>query len=611
MRNICKIIIVLLLVSTTSCKKFLDTQPTNFVSPEYYYNTADQLQYALNGVYNQLGLHEIYGAYITYWLTSSNDETYPKSISAATTYDYNSDLVYVDRFWQNLYSGIERANLLIANINKPDMDETQRAVIKGQALFLRAYFHFLLVINYGDVPLIITPTASVNNVNLPRIPTKLVYDQILKDMTEAEGLLKTQTATSLGFGGKVSKTAVEGVLARVCLTMAGYPLRDVSKYSDALMWAQKVIDSKEHALNPDYADIFTKLAMDQYDVKESIFEVEMYGNGTGGYWPGTQALGNFLGIRGTNAADQSTLGNSSQAVYPTRKVYDSYEVNPTSTTTPKASFDLRRDWNCANFDYSGTNGAPKAITNTWVMSPGKWRWHLTLEAPKDKNRTPINCPVLRYADVLLMKAEAENEVNGPTADAYDALNQVRRRAYGKVLNGEVVKSITVTGGGTGYAAATAAVNITGGGGSGATATATVSGGKVTAISITNPGRFYTSAPIVTVTGGAGTGAVATAAITTPTSADAPANLSKDDFRAYLQDERARELFTEAFRKYDLIRWGIFITRMKDMIDYGTVNGAPAAFYTSFQKVSQRNLLLPIPIREMGLNKALVQNPGYN
>ncbi len=608
MKNIFRIAVLALLMSTVSCKKFLETTPTNFVSPEYYYNTGEQLQYALTGVYNQLGLHEVYGAYITYWLTASNDESYPRTIAPATTYDYNSDLIYVDKFWQNLYSGIERSNLLLANINKPVMDETNRNVIKGEALFLRAYFYFMLVINFGDVPLIISPTASVNDVNIPRTSIKLVYDQILRDMTEAEVLLQTQTATKIGYGGKVTKTAVQAILARVCLTMAGYPLKDEAKYNDALTWAQKVIDSKEHALNPDYTDVFVKLATDQYDIKECLWEVEMYGNGTGGYWGGSQAYGNFIGIRGSAAATKP-LGNSSQAIYPTKKLYDSYEMNPQTNSNPKASFDLRRDWNCANFDYSGTDGAAKAITNTWVMSPGKWRWRLTLEGPKNNNRTPINCPVIRYSDVLLMKAEAENELRpNPTAAAYEAINEVRRRAYGKKLKGETVRSIVLANGGTGYTSSTV-VTIAGGGGSGATATATVSGGRITAINITNPGSFYTGTPTISFSGG--NGAVANVVISTPTSADVPAGLSKDDFRKYVQDERARELFTESLRKYDLIRWGIFLTRMKEMIDYGTINAAPAAFYTSFQKVSAKNVLLPIPIREINLNKSLVQNPGYN
>ncbi|MBB5441184.1 hypothetical protein HDC92_004891 [Pedobacter sp. AK017] len=607
MKNIYRILLLTLLIITGGCKKFLETAPSDFVSPEYYYNTEAELQFALNGVYNQLGLHEIYGAYVTYWLTSSNDETYPRTIAPAVAYDYGSDLVYVDRFWKALYEGIQRANLLIDNVNKPQMDETKRGIIKGEALFLRAYFHYLLVLNFGDVPLIIKPTPSVNDVNLARTPSKIVYDQILQDMTAAESLLQSQTATSVGYGGKVSRSAVQGILARVCLTMAGYPLKDVSKFNDVLKWTQKVIDSKEHALNPDYKDIFIRLAQDRYDIKESIWEAEMYGNETGGYWGGSQALGNFIGIRG-NSTGNAAAGSSSQAVYPTKRLYDSYQINPASAGALKTSFDLRRDWNCANFDYSGTNGAQKAITNTWLMSPGKFRWELTLEAPKNRNKTPINCPILRYADVLLMKAEAENELHGPTGIAYEAVNEVRRRAYGKTLLGETLKSIAVTAEGSGYTAATS-VTLTGGGGTGATATAVITAGRITAIQITNPGSFYTSSPNVIING-IGSGAAATAAISTLTDADFPVNLDKDRFREWIQDERSRELFTEALRKYDLIRWGIFTTRMREMIDYGRSNSAPSAFYTSFENAAPRYLLLPIPSREIGLNKSLVQNPGF-
>lgn len=602
-------LIIFCILSFSSCKKFLLTQPSDFISPEAYYTTAGQLQTALNAVYSQLSANEIYGYNLTYWLTTTNDETYQrKNTDPNVMYSYGTNMLYVERFWAALYSGIERANLLLDNVDKPDMSEDERKLIKGQTLFLRAYFYFLLVSNFGDVPLILSPTGSVSNVNIPRTPLKEVYNQILKDMIEAEDLLQAQTVTALGFGGKVSKTAVQGILARVCLTMAGYPLRDVSKYEDALMWAQKVVNSGEHALNPDYMQIFINLAQDKYDVKECIWEAEEYGNATNGYPGGGQALGNLLGIR--NLLDLN-LGQSAAMLYPTKWLFDLYEINPSSAQTPyKASFDTRRDWNCANYTYSGNPAVASTITNSWSMCTGKFRRSYTLESPKDKNFTPINCPILRYADILLMIAEAENEINGPTELAINAINQVRRRAYGKLIKGDGLKAITVTAAGSGYTTAPE-VKLAGGGGSDAKAVAIVSGGKITSVLVSDPGTFYTSAPTISFSG-AGTGAAATAVITSVTDADLPEGkiADKNSFRSAIQDERARELFTEGLRKADLIRWGIFVPRLKSMIDYGNANAAPSIFYTAYQNVDERHLLLPIPSREIGLNKALTQNPGW-
>jgi hypothetical protein len=224
--------------------------------------------------------------------------------------------------------------------------------------------------------------------------------------------------------------------------------------------------------------------------------------------------------------------------------------------------------------------------------------------------------VLRFSDVLLMFAEAENEINnGPTQAAIDAVNLVRRRGYGKKIYGEGVKTITVNAQGTGYTSTTT-VTISGGGGSGATAVPTITSGKVTAITITDIGQKYTSAPTVTITG-AGTGATATATISSPNDADLTAAdiASKDSFLKFLQTERSRELCFEALRKMDLIRWNIFIPTMKALSDDITAN-APAAFkyaaMTGANAVAggSKYLLFPIPTYELSLNPLLTQNPEW-
>lgn len=420
-----------LICLVTSCDSILDQKPSDFISPESYYSTESELQTALNGVYSQLTDAGCYGNNYLYMFNSNTDESYSNIVELVPTYQYNSTDTKVNLFWDACYIGIERANMLLSNINKPDMDETKRNIIKGETLFLRSFFYFILVSNYGDIPLKLTPTASVKDVNIARTPTKEVYDQILNDMIQADTLLVTQTTTSLGYGGKVCRTAVEGILARVCLYMAGYPLYDKSKYIDALYWAQKVVDSKEHALNPDYEEVFMNYTTDKYDVKESIWELEFFRNNDGITNKGGTYTGRFCGIY----CMDNTIGYSTGSVRATKKLYDLYEKNPNSTSSPnKDSYDLRRDWNCANYTWgTKSTGVKTANTNTWRMCAGKWRREYELVTPKSSVYTPQNFPMLRYSDVLLMLAEAENEVNGPTTIAYDAINQVRRRAYGLLL----------------------------------------------------------------------------------------------------------------------------------------------------------------------------------
>jgi len=607
-RGLC--VMLLLATAISGCEKFLDTKPTDSLTPDTYYNTEDQLNRGLIGVYDIFGRAEVYGEYMVWEINSTTDETYQfgNVTTGLRSYNYDAANANVYNFWRALWQGIQRANTLLDNINKPVMDETKRGIIRGEALFLRGYYYFLLAMNFGDVPLITNGTVSVSNTDIARTPLKQVYEQVLKDMTTADTLLTRQTATVLGFGGRVSKTAVEGILARVCLTMAGAPLHDASKYQLALAYANRVIESGEHALNPDYSQIFINYAQDKYDVKESMWEIEFQGNATGTS-DESGRIGSNVGIK----CSSLDIGFGYASVNATNELYNLYEAYPAPATI-KPSPDLRRDWNCANYYWGGSNNTTRVANNDlWALNAGKWRREYETLTPKNKNQTPQNFPVLRYADVLLMKAEADNEINGPTQAAIDAVNLVRRRGYGKLLNGETLKTIAITNGGTGYTTAPT-VTITGGGGTGATATATVSGGKVTAITITAFGKNFTGAPAIGFTGGGGTGATATATITTLTDADLTAaqTSDKDVFRKAIQDERSRELCFETHRRTDLIRWGIFLSTMHALAD--DVNArAPASYkYIAWSPalVSEKHLLMPIPAHDMNVNKLLVQNPGW-
>lgn len=612
-----KIIIALIAIVSVSisCKKVLDTKPTNFVSPENYYQTPEDLQNALNGVYDILGTKTLYGQDMLYAFNAQSDEAafnYWNSSGnvAYAYYEYTSSTTEVGNLWGSLYQGIYRANSLIANIDKPKMNEKKRNLIKGQALFLRGYYYFLLCSNFGGVPLITEPTMSVTNVSIAKTPLNLVYKQVLEDMTKAEELLQSQTVTQQAFSGKISKTAVQGVLARVCLQMAGEPLNDVSKYQDAKNWAYKVITSGEHALNPSYSDIFVKLARDEYDVKESIWEVEFYGNGTGGSSETTSAQGVFIGV----LCNDLSVGYAPARVNVTKNHFNSYQViDPASVAVIRPTLDLRRDWNCANYNWSATPTAKyTAVTNPWLMNIGKWRREYEIFTPKGKTESPINTTLLRYADVLLMYAEAANQVNGgPTDSANNAVNLVRRRAYGKQLNGNVLKTVTISNGGSGYTVAPV-VTVTGGSASEvATATATIVSGKVTAINIVTRGKFYQTAPTVTIAPPpSGVTATATTTISSMTDADLPTGLNKSDFLDFIVDERARELCFEGYRRMDLIRWGRFVDVMQSYHNYAKNNGASANAYRASGNITARNVFMPIPSTDLILNRLLTQNPGW-
>lgn len=599
----------------TSCEKFLDTQPTDFLAPETFYKNETQLTAALMAVYSQLGNinEDTYSRFLSLEAPSSNDEVYYRSSTALVAPLYNVDAGF-NRFigcWETLYSGIGRANALLENIDMAEGSETVKNAIKGEAMFMRAYYYFLLVSYWGDVPLVLKSTKSPEEVNIERTPQADIYKFIIEEMTAAEGLV--YDVSTLGNPGRVSKTTAEGVLARVCLYAAGR-LNDNSYYPQAREWALKCMNSGKHSLNPDYRQIFINHSADKYDLKESMWEVEFNGNNTGSTRE-YERFGSTIGMINNATATNDNVGFMQGTYVSTGTLFNLFNIS-----------DLRRDWAMAPFSYTGSDGTrpiiPYASTFIWGRPVAKWRREYQTLIPRIKNFGSTNWPLLRYADVLLMFAEAENQVNGPTADAYAAINLVKQRALG---TGNKVTSITLTNGGSGYTTVPlvkiSAGSLSGGTNNSATAIATISGGRVTTITITCPGAFYSTPPTITIEGTTGTGASATATVgaINPLDANLTPGLDNVAFFNAIKDERSRELCFEGFRKLDLVRWGIFLETMKNMeITINTV--APVAASGTYQgrvtaglayrNVTARDVLFPIPALEFTLNTKLTQNKDW-
>lgn len=409
----------------SACNKFLETEPEDFSTPENFFNTEADLKLALNGVYNRLidNFGRLYSRGLFTFMSISDEFFYKNiTINNIRVMEFDAGNLEVGRFWETAYMGIDRANLLLENINKPTMDETRRNVIKGEALFLRGYFYFLLVDNFGGVPLKLTATKSPLDPHLPRASVAEVYAQIVKDMQEAETLVSD--INGYMYNETVTKTAVQAILARVFLTMAGEPLKETARYQDALTYADKVISSGRHSLNPDYKQIFINHSQDRYDLQECLWEIGMFGNQLG-----NAQLAGAVGIENGIECPDDRIGFSNGSVHPTARQFNMYTAG-----------DLRRDWAIAPYRYALRLSDSTIVKSEYTAAQiydrtvGKWRREYETATPKSRNYNSTNFPVIRYSDVLLMKAEAENEVNGPTAAAYNALNMVRRRGYGKPVN---------------------------------------------------------------------------------------------------------------------------------------------------------------------------------
>ena len=361
---------ILFLMSLGSCKKYLETEPTDFLNPDNYYETEVQLEYARSSVYNNLGTGQLWGTFASYLLGWEGDGGYMNRGTLTTgpwNYNFSSADPYAAGVWSNLFSGINRANVVLANVDKNvTIKQEKRDAIRGEMLFLRGYYYFMLVQYYGGVPLKLSPTASVIDVDIPRATIKEVYAQILKDMETAEPLVPN--ISSLGYGGAISKSAVRGLLTRVNLYMAGEPLKDKTRYAEASKWAKKVIDDAEagHSLNPSYPQIFMNLAGDRYDIKESIWEVEFAGNLTDQYIE----TSNIGWINGPASNIKSATGRADAYMNITSELYDKFEPG-----------DNRKWFSIAHFTYtiSSTNGSktlallPVNNHAKNLMKPAKWR----------------------------------------------------------------------------------------------------------------------------------------------------------------------------------------------------------------------------------------------
>lgn len=426
MKNILFVIIISLFCFS-SCDSFLTVEPRDFLAPDQYYNTEVELQTALTGVYSTFIKS---GTYLNnlgrLGLDADEAWNYREVGSVANYLASPNDTEKLLPFWRDFYAGIARANMLLQNVDKSlAIDEHVRNVVKGEALFLRAYFYFMLVSNFGDVPLVLEAieTADLNELRQERTPAEQVYEQIIRDLEEAAELV--EDIETIGHGGRANKSAVYGILARVNLYMAGYPLRKPDRYREVIKWTDMIMTNSTHKLNVSYQDIFVNYATDKYDIEESIFELEFMGNGVGLY----ANLGGFVGVNNGIQNNSNTADGFAHAYL--MSTYYAYDVFGTG--------DLRRDWAIAPFTYNndGTKNSSYVANRPFQKHIGKFRRISETLTPKHISRTPQNYPIVRFADILLMRAEAENEVNnGPNTTAYECINTVRRRGYGLDYNEE-------------------------------------------------------------------------------------------------------------------------------------------------------------------------------
>jgi starch-binding outer membrane protein, SusD/RagB family len=435
---------ILVFVAATGCKKYLDQQPITDVDVKVVFNDVPSTYKALAGVYSRLVGDAGYGIRLSLYYPVDNDEMQGPTGTAdndrrdIARYAATPGNAQLNNPFNQLFQGIEFANICIDNIPKmamytggSDQEKKQLQRMYGEALTLRAQFYFEAIRNWGDLPAHFLPAAqlAVTNPFPAKVNRDSLYTQMLADLTTAEALVPWRTdITSIGdpLDERITKGSVKALHARIALFRGGYALRQngtMQRGADYLTYYQiardqcnEIMTSNQHSLNPSYRALW-KDQVCAHAIADPNGELMFQASATGLSGAEDTKLGYYNGPRVNN------FGNSS--------------VNPLPTYLYLFdSTDLRRDVTIAHY-FTLLNGTRtgQAITN---LNDGKYRRDWMTNPVVDPTNAiqyfGMKWQIMRYSDVLLMYAEAENEINGPTSSAYNALNMVRRRGYGKPIN---------------------------------------------------------------------------------------------------------------------------------------------------------------------------------
>jgi hypothetical protein len=392
-----RFIIILSLLAFSSCKEgFLKLAPISETNNVNFYRNGEDLLNAVNAAYAALQFSGVYNQsmYAIGEGMSDNTEILDAQsgidISQLDAFTTLSNNAIVSTTWNDHYRGILSCNTVVDRSTAVPMDQALKDRYVAEVKFLRALMYFNLVRIYGDVPLIIKETTDVSDgYTYGRNPVAEVYDQIVKDLLDAEQ--KLPAVYNGSDIGRATSGAAKGLLAKVYLTQ--------NKWSEAAAKAKEIIDAATYDLLPSYADIFK---ITNKNNKESLFEVQYK---KGGFGLGSPFNNRFAPRLAGVAV--TTIGAGSGHNLPTEDMNKAYETG-----------DLRKDISMA-----------QGYTSAGKFVPGLFIKKYLDPAPFAASDADNNWPVLRYADVLLMRAEALNEIGyTPDAEAFMILNKVRKRA---------------------------------------------------------------------------------------------------------------------------------------------------------------------------------------
>jgi hypothetical protein len=409
----------------TGCgKDYLDLTPRNAASTETFYQSQTDAIQATNSAYAQLQQTGMFN-HALWGMDIMSDNSFVGGGGAGDGIEFqqldnftipSSNPVTTEHF-QRSYLGIGAANQVLLHVPGISMDATIKNRCLGEAEFLRALYYFYLVRAYGDVPLVLTPAKSPAEASsVTRAPVAAVYTQIIADLTDAIAKLPaTYSGDDLGRATKWSATAL---LAKVYLTR-GTP----ADMANAAIQARAVIANSGKSLWPNYGDNFK---VETENGQESLFEVQ-FKSGLNQYTldgPGS-AINEFWGARFFGSPYVVSSGGYGFNI-PEREFVDGYEAGDLrKAVTVFVPGDRYPD---GQIQPASLEGDPNGF-NVRKFFAG------TLSTIWD---SPLNVPVLRLSEMYLILAEAV----GPTPEGLEAINKVRRRAFGLPIGTPSARDLT-------------------------------------------------------------------------------------------------------------------------------------------------------------------------
>lgn len=399
----------------TGCNKFVEEKDLSNLTPETYYTLPEHATAAIASAYAQTRfVNGGAGIFVNNFQmldgvtgTTKTETGQNSDWNNIIGLGYNGDNLLVNNWWNGLYNMIAQTNQVLDRVPAiSPMDEAQKKRILGEAYFLRAWGYFYLVQMWGDVPLILVRQSTSSPDFYPsRTGIEAVYNQIVKDLqaAEASGLPMTDNT------GRASMGAAKSLLAKVYLTMAGFPLnKGTSHYKLAADKAAEVVNSNAYRLFDAYNELHT---VSQKNRGEHIFQLQ-YLVGVADNPNQAILLPNFKGV--------SAIGTEVGSLVPVLQFYNSFDA------ADKRKAD-RAGYFFTSY-YTEGNGALKDLSAPYIFKHFDSICHGTAGRAGTGNSS-LNTNQLRFADILLVYAEAQNEGDGsPNAAAITALTRVRTRA---------------------------------------------------------------------------------------------------------------------------------------------------------------------------------------